>query len=71
MEFPLGVPPNADAGGSEEKVKCRGYGQSDVANRGLERHFAPVCSQLQASPAGLQVQPKAGGLPLFSHSRRI
>ena len=71
MEFPLGVPPNADAGGSEEKVKFRDYVQSDVAKRGLERHFAPVCSQLQASPAGLQVQPKAGGLPLFSHSRRI
>ena len=52
-------------------MKFRDYVQSDVANRGLERHFAPVCSQLQASPAGLQVQPKAGGLPLFSHSRRI
>ena len=53
-------------------MKFRDYVQSDVANRGLERHFAPVCSQLQASPPpGFQVQPKAGGLPLFSHSRRI
>ena len=60
MEFPLGVPPNADAGGSEEKVKCRGYGQSDLGKRDLERHFAPVSSQLRTSPAWLQVQPKAG-----------
>ena len=71
MEFPLGVPPNADVGGSEEKVKCRGYGQSDLGKRDLERHFAPVSSQLRTSPAWLQVQPKAGGLSLFSHSRRI
>ena len=55
MEFPLGVPPNADAGGSEEKVKCRGYGQSDLGKRDLERHFAPVSSQLRTSPAWLQV----------------
>ena len=57
----FGVLSNAEVKRSEEKVKFRDYVQSDVANRRLERHFAPVCSQLQASPAGLQVQPKAGG----------
>ena len=54
MEFPLGVPPNADAGGSEEKVKCRGYGQSDLGKRDLERHFGPVSSQLRTVPPGFR-----------------
>ena len=55
MEFPFGVPPNADAGGSEEKVKCRGYGQSDLGKRDLERHFAPVSSQLRTSPRKVKI----------------
>ena len=67
----FGVLSNAEVKRSEEKVKFRDYVQSDLGKRDLERHFAPVSSQLRTSPAWLQVQPKAGGLPLFSHSRRI
>ena len=58
----FGVLSNAEVKRSEEKVKFRDYVQSDVANRGLERHFAPGCpawrtifpATSRSRPGGLQ-----------------
>ena len=41
-------------------MKFRDYVQSDEGNRDLERHFAPVSSQLQASPPSFKSSQRPG-----------